>query len=67
MTQRDREMQVDLDQHSDPHSLLFDDDEPAPGSVDHHGYPVDVLTDRPTPGGRHARVDQRRANRIARA
>ena len=62
MTQRDREMQVDLDQHSDPHSLLFDDDELAPGSVDHHGYPLDVSTERPTPGGRHSRVDQHRSS-----
>lgn len=47
MTQRDHEVQVDYD----PHSLLFGDD-----SSPDHGY------DRPTPGGRHSRVDHARSH-----
>jgi len=46
VTQRDHEVQVDYD----PHSLLFGDD------LSEHG------DDRPTPGGRHSRVDHARSH-----
>lgn len=46
MTQRDHEVQVDYDPHTDPHSLLFGDEL----SGDHGD-------ERPTPHGRHSRVE----------
>jgi UPF0755 protein len=50
VTHRDHEVQVDTDQHLDPHALLFGDDP----SLEHD--------DRPTPGGRHSRVDNHRSH-----